>query len=132
MALPTRGSCVTADGSIADSHWHEMRPGVSNRTMAARKQAAEAICQSCPVLEMCRTYAALSSWQNVTVAAWTAPSHTEAFPPWTPDWCVACGREQSTNPNMRFGLLCNRCYHRRWHARQDRWWSYVGDGTIPA
>lgn len=128
MALPTRGLCVTDDGTIADSHWHERRPGVTNNSVAERKRAAEAICRECPVLEMCRTYAGYSKWQGVTVAGWTAPGQTEEYPPWSPDWCIACGRDGIA----RHGLLCHRCRSRRRRADEERWWSYTDPSMIPA
>lgn len=127
MALPTNGACRTDDGSMADSHDHDRRPGVSNRNKAERVARAEAICRACSALAVCAEWASHSRWMNVTIAAWTAPSHTPEFPPWAVLRCTRCNTEM--DKTSRTADRCLRCTRVIKQENQKRWDAYVVGNT---
>lgn len=52
---------------------------------SAERQAAQLMCQTCPVLARCRDYAGQYRWRDVTIAGWDAPAGktvVDAKPPW--------------------------------------------------
>lgn len=119
---------MTPDGSMAETHLHLIGVTITHASKArAHAEAAEAICRQCPALDACRQYAALSKWQSVTVAGWSAPNHTDAFPPWTPWFCIGCGGDLPEHPDHRSGMWCLGCNQMRKTERAQRWSGYVDE-----